>query len=93
MVPVPAETVLVPLVAMPRSASRVNVAVVARVAVPITSRPGVGESGTAPRAVSSAIERMPALIVVVPVYVLAPDRTRVPVPVLASAPVPAMVPP
>ncbi len=46
-----------------------------------------------PRALSCCTRMTPALMVVIPVYVLAPDRTRVPVPVLASAPVPAMVPP
>ena len=59
---------MVPLAvrAMPRLALSVKVAVVARVAVPIVSAPGVGPAGAVPRPVSAAIEMVPALIVVVP---------------------------
>ncbi len=61
------ESVPVPLTVIPRLGSRVTSVVVARVAVPITSLPGVGEPGAGPRAASSAIERTPALMVVIPV--------------------------
>jgi len=77
-----------PVRAMPRSGSRVIVAVVLRVPPLKTSWPGVGTAGGVPRPLSAAMTIVPALIVVAPVYVLTPDRVRVPVPDLVSETVP-----
>ncbi len=59
------EKVPVPVRVMPRLGSRVTVPVVARVALS-TRRPAVGIAGAVPRAESAAIERVPALTVVMP---------------------------
>ncbi len=59
--------VAVPVRVMPRLAARVTSPVVARVAVPIASCPATGEAGAVPRAESAAIERVPVVIVVMPV--------------------------
>ena len=63
-----AETVPAPVSAMPRSAPRVNVAVVGEgPAVEGRAGPAVGEPGAVPRPVSAAMRDVPALIVVAPV--------------------------
>ena len=92
VVAAPIENVAVPVRAMPRLALRVKAPVVARVAVPIVSWPGVAEPGAVPRPVSAAIERIPALIVVAPLYVLIPDSVSVLAPALIRLPLPAMIP-
>ncbi len=50
--------------------------------------PPFSVSAPVPSALSAAIEMVPALIVVTPEYVLAPESLRVPVPVLVKAPAP-----
>ncbi len=88
------ETVAAAVRAMPRLGSTVKLAVVCRVLAPEkVSWPGVGAPGAVPSALSAAMLRTPALIVVAPAYVLTPDRTRVPVPALVSVLAPAMIPP
>ena len=61
-----AETVAAPVRLMPRLGLRLNVAVVASVALPIASEPAVGPPGAVPRAASALIETVPALMVVTP---------------------------
>jgi hypothetical protein len=70
---------------IPRLVSSIeNVAVVCRVPPFKVSWSAVGEPGFAPRPVSAAIESMPPLIVVLPVYVLTPLKVAVPEPVFVS---------
>ena len=53
--------------AMPRFGSRVKLAVVCRVPPLKVSWPAVGAPGAVPRAVSAAMDRVPAVMVVAPV--------------------------
>src|SRR5690242_8455862 len=76
---------------MPRFALSVNVAVVWSVPPLSVSCPGVAEPGAVPRLLSAPIDRMPALIVVEPLYEFEPDSVSVDDPFLVSVPDPLIV--
>ena len=72
------DTVPGPVRAMPRLASRVNVALAVSVPPFNTSWPGVATAGAVPSPLSAAMLSVPAVIEVTPVYVFTPDSVNVP---------------
>jgi hypothetical protein len=73
--------VMVELRVIPRLALRVNVAVVSKVPPLITIPPAVGLLGAVPNRLSALIDKVqPLLIIVIPEYVLLPERVSVPEP-------------
>ena len=64
---------------MPRLLFNVMSAVANKVPPLRISEPAVAEPGAAPRLASAPIDKVPAVIVVVPVYVLVPESVVVPV--------------
>ena len=83
----------VELMVMPRFPPSPTKAVVARVPPSRVRKLAVTVAGIGPRVLTLLIERTPAETVTPPVWVLVPERTRVPVPDLMRRPVPAVTPP
>ena len=50
-------------------------------------------SGIAPRALSPPILKIPADIILEPVWILVPDNIKIPAPALVIVPAPAITPP
>ena len=81
-----------PVSAIPRLLLSVNVAVVTSMPPLNTSWPAVALAGAVPNPESSAIDSVPPLMVVMPLYVLIPENVSVPAPDLVTVPLPEMTP-
>ena len=78
---------------MPRLLLNVISAVTNKVPPFNTNDPAVAEPGTPPRLRSVLIDKVPALIIVPPVYVLVPESIKVLLLIFVNEPEPSITPP